>query len=317
MADLRNDAETIFNSAISSAMPSSLLNKKIQRIDDYLIVNNKKYHLNGNVKVVAFGKASVDFSKSIESLIGDHISEGISSVPKGILNHFNYSNEKIILREGANGNLPDKNSEKTTKMICQMMKNSGKDDIVLVLISGGGSSLLSMPAEGISSSDKLKTIKLIGQSGGDITQLNTVRKHLSSVKGGQLSHLASPATVLSLVISDVLDNSLDVIASGPTVQDYSTFGDALKVIHDLSLENKVPDSVMNRLIQGSLGELEETPKSCDNADTFILGSNQDALDSAKKQAESLGYDVVIHSSNVSGLARDVGLEYADLAKIKD
>ena len=165
------------------------------------------------------------------------------------------------------------------------MKNSGKDDIVLVLISGGGSSLLSMPAEGISSSDKLKTINLISQSGGDITQLNTVRKHISSVKGGQLSHLASPATVLSLVISDVLDNSLDVIASGPTVQDYSTFGDALKVIHDLSLENKIPDSVMNRLIQGSLGELEETPKSCDNADTFILGSNQDALDSAKKQAE--------------------------------
>ena len=316
MVDLRNDAETIFNSAISSAMPSSLLNKKIQRIDDCLIINNKKYHLNGNVKVVAFGKASVDFSKSIESLIGDHISEGISSVPKGILNHFNYSNEKIIIREGADGNLPDKSSEKTTKLICQMMKNSGKDDIVLVLISGGGSSLLSMPAEGISSSDKLKTINLISQSGGDITQLNTVRKHISSVKGGQLSHLASPATVLSLVISDVLDNSLDVIASGPTVQDYSTFGDALKVIHDLSLENKIPDSVMNRLIQGSLGELEETPKSCDNADTFILGSNQDALDSAKKQAESLGYDVVIHSSNVSGLARDVGLEYADLAKMK-
>ena len=134
MVDLRNDAETIFNSAISSAMPSSLLNKKIQRIDDCLIINNKKYHLNGNVKVVAFGKASVDFSKSIESLIGDHISEGISSVPKGILNHFNYSNEKIILREGADGNLPDKSSEKTTKLICQMMKNSGKDDIVLVLI---------------------------------------------------------------------------------------------------------------------------------------------------------------------------------------
>ena len=316
MTDLRNDATSIFDSAVSSAMPSSLINKKIQRIGDSLIINNKKYILNSNVKVIAFGKASVDFSKSIENLIGDHITEGISSVPNGILNHFNYSNEKIILREGADGNLPDSNSEKTTKLICQMVKNSSKDDIILVLISGGGSSLLSMPAEGIPSSDKLQTIKLISQNGGDITQLNTVRKHISAVKGGQLSHLASPATVLSLVISDVLGDSLDIIASGPTVQDSSTFGDALKVIHDLSLENKVPDSVMNRLIQGSLGELEETPKSCDNTDTFILGSNQDALDSAKKQAELLGYDVFVHSSNISGLARDVGLEYADLAKMK-
>ncbi|OIR14797.1 MAG: hypothetical protein BEU04_02685 [Marine Group III euryarchaeote CG-Bathy1] len=316
MTDLRNDATSIFDSAVSSAMPSSLINKKIQRIGDSLIINNKKYILNRNVKVVAFGKASVDFSKSIENLIGDHITEGISSVPNGILNHFNYSNEKIILREGADGNLPDSNSEKTTKLICQMVKNSSKDDLILVLISGGGSSLLSMPAEGIPSSDKLQTIKLISQNGGDITQLNTVRKHISAVKGGQLSHLASPATILSLVISDVLGDSLDIIASGPTVQDSSTFGDALKVIHDLSLENKVPDSVMNRLIQGSLGELEETPKSCDNTDTFILGSNQDALDSAKKQAELLGYDVFVHSSNISGLARDVGLEYADLAKMK-
>lgn len=314
MADLRNDATSIFNSAVLSAMPSSLINKKIQRIDDYLIINNKKYNLNHNVKVVAFGKASVDFSKSIENLIEDHIIEGISSVPEGILNYFNYSNEKIILREGAEGNLPDKNSEKTTKLICQMMANSSKDDLILVLISGGGSSLLSMPAEGITSSDKLQTINLISQSGGNITQLNTVRKHISAVKGGQLSHLASPATVLSLVISDVLDNSLDIIASGPTVQDSSTFGDALKVIHDLSLETRMPESVMERLLKGSLGELEETPKSCDNADTFILGSNQDALDSAKKQAESLGYSVSVYSSNVSGLARDVGLEYAHLAK---
>ena len=316
MADLRNDATSIFDSAVSSALPSSLINKKIQRLDDSLIINNKNYTLNRNVKVVAFGKASVDFSKSIENLIGDHITEGIASVPKGILNHFNYSNEKIILREGAENNLPDKNSEETTNLICQMMKNSSKEDIILVLISGGGSSLLSMPAEGISSSDKLQTINLISQNGGDITQLNTVRKHISAIKGGQLSQHASPATVISLIISDVLDDSLDVIASGPTVPDSSTFGDALKVIHDLSLENKIPESVMERLLKGSLGELDETPKSVNNTDTFILGSNKDALTSAKRKAESLGYEVFIHSSNVSGLARDVGLEYADLAKMK-
>ena len=316
MADLRNDATSIFDSAVSSALPSSLINKKIQRLDDSLIINNKNYTLNRNVKVVAFGKASVDFSKSIENLIGDHITEGIASVPKGILNHFNYSNEKIILREGAEGNLPDKNSEETTNLICQMMKNSSKEDIILVLISGGGSSLLSMPAEGISSSDKLQTINLISQNGGDITQLNTVRKHISAIKGGQLSQHASPATVISLIISDVLDDSLDVIASGPTVSDSSTFGDALKLIHDLSLENKIPESVMERLLKGSLGELDETPKFVNNTDTFILGSNKDALTSAKREAESLGYEVFIHSSNVSGLARDVGLEYADLAKMK-
>mgnify|MGYP001242510003 CR=1 FL=1 len=315
MVDLRNDATSIFDSAVSSALPSSLINKKIQRLDDSLIINNKNYTLNRNVKVVAFGKASVDFSKSIENLIGDHITEGIASVPKGILNHFNYSNEKIILREGAEDNLPDKNSEETTNLICQMMKNSSKEDIILVLISGGGSSLLSMPAEGIPSSDKLQTINLISQNGGDITQLNTVRKHISAIKGGQLSQHASPATVISLIISDVLDDSLDVIASGPTVPDSSTFGDALKVIHDLSLENKIPESVMERLLKGSLGELDETPKSVNNTDTFILGSNKDALTSAKREAESLGYEVFIHSSNVSGLARDVGLEYADLAKI--
>ena len=316
MADLRNDATTIFHSAVSSAMPSSLINKKIQRIGDSLIINNKRYNLNRNVKVVAVGKASVDFSESIENLIGDHITEGISSVPEGILNYFDYSSEKIILREGAKNNLPDKNSEKITDLVCKMVKNSGKEDIVLVLISGGGSALLSMPAEGIPSSDKLQTVKLIGQNGGDITQLNTVRKHISAIKGGQLSQLASPATVISLIISDVLGDSLDVIASGPTVPDSSTFGDALKVIHDLSLENRIPESVMSRLLKGSLGELEETPKSCNNTDTFIIGSNKDALDSAKRAAESLGYEVLIHSSNISGFARDVGAEYADLAKMK-
>ena len=133
MVDLRNDATSIFDSAVSSALPSSLINKKIQRIDDSLIINNKKYNLNRNVKVVAFGKASVDFSKAIENLIGDHITEGISSVPDGILNYFNYSSEKIILREGAEGNLPDKNSEETTNSVCKMVKNSGKKDIILVL----------------------------------------------------------------------------------------------------------------------------------------------------------------------------------------
>ena len=184
----------------------------------------------------------------------------------------------------------------------------------MCLISGGGSALLVSPSEGISLAEKQELTGLLLRSGADIHELNTVRKHISRVKGGRLAEIAYPAHIISLIISDVIGDSLDVIASGPTSPDHSTYADALGVLEKYGLINECPESILAYLSKGAKGSFPETPKEGDvifeRVENTIIGNNRMAIECAKKKAEEMGFHAEIRSTALSGEARNVGKRLA-------
>jgi hydroxypyruvate reductase len=191
-------------------------------------------------------------------------------------------------------------------------------DLVFVLISGGASALLPAPAPPVTLADKQKTTDLLLKCGADIFQLNAVRKHLSDLKGGQTAALAYPATVVTLILSDVIGDPLDVIGSGPTAPDRTTYGDALRVLSYFNLTRRVPRSVVFRLEQGAAGELPETPKPADaifeNVTNVIVGSNRMALEASAQEARRLGYKPLILSSSMQGESREVARAHCEILR---
>jgi hydroxypyruvate reductase len=198
------------------------------------------------------------------------------------------------------------------------LKELNARDLLIVLISGGASALLPAPVEPITLSDKQQTTDLLLRAGADITELNTVRKHLSALKGGNLAALAYPATTISLVLSDVIGDRLDVIGSGPTVPDSSTFSDAFAVIQKYKLTRRIPKAVRRRLEAGAAGKAPETPKPGDplfrNVHNVVIGSNRLSLEAAAGQAKALGYRTLILSSTMQGEAREVARVHAQILR---
>ncbi|HDS74252.1 MAG TPA: DUF4147 domain-containing protein, partial [Firmicutes bacterium] len=205
-----------------------------------------------------------------------------------------------------------------TEEILGIVEDLGERDLVIVLLSGGGSALLVAPADDISLKDKQLTTSALLASGATIQEINSVRKHLSRVKGGQLARACGPASVMTLVLSDVIGDSLDVIASGPTVPDASTYGDALAVIDRYRLREKLPESVVERLDRGGSGDLPETPKPGDDAfarnTVRIIGSNRVALEAAAAMGNANGYRSRILTSSLRGEAREVAKVLSALAE---
>lgn len=190
------------------------------------------------------------------------------------------------------------------------MNKATKHDLVISLISGGGSALIPLPAKEITLEDMQQTIDQMMEAGANINELNAVRKHLSQLKGGQLAKAASPATMLNLIISDVVGDPPDVIASGPTAPDTSTFNDAKDVLQKYGLLSDVPSAVSHRIARGVKGEIPETPKPEDQVfnkvNNIIIANNRKALKGAARKARELGYNTRILSSYIEGEARDVG-----------
>ena len=192
--------------------------------------------------------------------------------------------------------------------IVDLLKNADANTLVLCLVSGGGSALFVCPYTGITLAEKQVVTDLLMKAGADITELNAVRKHISLVKGGRLVEIASPAEIVTFMISDVVGDKLDVIASGPTAPDTSTFKDAIKAINKYGLAEKIPASVMDVLSRGVDGSIPETPKKRSDifkkVNNIIIGSNRKAIDAAARSARSMGYETEILSSKVIGDAHD-------------
>lgn len=203
--------------------------------------------------------------------------------------------------------LPDGGSVEGAQRALEVARTSGEHDLLLVLISGGGSSLMALPAPGIPLDAKQRTARILMEQGADIYELNTVRKHLSAIKGGQLA-LAARGSVLTLAVSDVVGDDLSVIASGPTVPDDSTFTGALDVLDRRGGRASYPPPVVNRLTRGAAGEVPETPSSGDvrlaRATARVIGPQRGAIDGARRAAEALGYYVHVVPEPVTGEARD-------------
>lgn len=264
--------------------------------------------------VVGAGKAGAMMAKAVEDKLGDLITDGWVNVPAKTEKVVNLYKVKL---NPAGHPIPDEGSLLGAKEILRMVSKASERDLVLVLISGGGSSLMECPHQGISLEDLREMNRLLVLSGADIREINTVRKHVSMIKGGRLAEAAYPATVVSLIISDVIGDPLDTIASGPTSPDETTFQDAWEVLRNYSLLDKMPQSVVRVIKEGIEGRIPETPKPgdpiFDNVINIIVANNLKALQSAEGVLRGLGYTTLLLGSRVQGEARHIGKMLAGLA----
>jgi len=312
---LRQDAITIFRSALAAVDPEEAVRRHLRIEAGALAVEGRRYDLNGceRVLVVGAGKAVAPMAKALEDLLGDRIAAGLLVVKDG----HGLPLRKIRFQEASHP-VPDERGVSGTLEILKLLEGARERDLVICLISGGGSALLIAPSEGIGVADKQATTKNLLACGATIHEINTIRKHLSRAKGGQLARAAHPATVLSLILSDVVGDDLDVIGSGPTVPDHSSFQDTLEILKRYEIWNQIPDSVRQRVILGVKGALAETPKPGDpvfeRCAQVLVGSCLRALTAAARTAERLGYQSLILSSKVEGEAREVAKAFSAIGK---
>ncbi len=264
--------------------------------------------------VVGAGKASGVMAKAVEDKIGRSISEGWVNVPAKTERSVSLSKVRL---NSAGHPIPDEGSVRGAREILRIASTAGEGDLLIVLISGGGSALMECPMGGISLEDLREMNRLLVLSGADIREINTVRKHVSMIKGGRLAEAAYPATVVSLIISDVVGDPLDTIASGPTAPDETTFQDAWEVLRNYSLVDRMPSSVVKVIKDGLEGRIPETPKPGDpifeNVTNIIVANNLKAIQTAEGFLRGLGYNTLLLGSRVQGEARHVGKMIAGLA----
>jgi hydroxypyruvate reductase len=268
----------------------------------------------GKIHLIAFGKAACAMAKAASELIPAADLAGVGIAVTNYENVTAVTNVEVI---GAGHPLPDTRGFHAAQKIAQRVSQAQADDLVLVLISGGGSALIPYPVAGITLQEKIATTDLLLACGATINEINCVRKHLSQLKGGGLARLAAPATIHALILSDVLGDDLSTIASGTTVPDTSTYSDAINVLKNKGVWLTVPDSVRHHLQQGEQGKIPETPKPNDSVfkhTSYVLcGSNTLSLKAAQQSAEQLGYNTQIYSEQLCGIAKEEAEQLAHYA----
>ncbi len=256
----------------------------------------------GNLYVVGAGKAAAAMADSLYSILQDRISLACITVPYGI----KPADSRVSFTQASHP-IPDENGIKGSRKILSAVKKAGKNDLVVVLVSGGGSALMPLPAGDLDLQDKQRITAKLLASGASIQEINAVRKHLSSIKGGQLA-AAAKSKVVSLVISDVVGDDLSVISSGPTFPDNSTFSDALEVVRKYEIASDEP--AVRHLKDGVAGRYPETPKPgdkiFDNVYNFLIGNNSIACRIAAASLKKSGFEVDYLGSGFVGEAKEFG-----------
>lgn len=315
IAKMREDALKIFQAGLQAVDPVEAIKRHTRKDKNLLFIGDRQFRLKNydRILVVGAGKAVAPMAKAVEDLLADRISAGVIVVK----DEHGLPLKKIKVHEAGHP-VPDERGVKGTEEILSLVEKAGERDLVICLISGGGSALLIAPVDGISLADKQNATKLLLASGATIHEFNTIRKHLSRAKGGRLAQMAYPATVASLILSDVVGDDLDVIASGPTVPDSSTFQDAQQILKSYGIWDQLASSVRDHIEKGSCGQIVETPKSDNPAfqkcSQELVGTNLQALEAAAEEAESLGYPSLILSSKVEGEAREVAKFFTAIGK---
>ena len=312
---LRVDACGIFDAGLKAVDPARAIERHVHREHDQLKVGGVLYELAKyrRLYIAGAGKAAAKMAAALEEILGDRIAAGVVIVKYG----HSLTLNRVRVVEAAHP-VPDAAGMKATRQVVELMERAGERDLVFFLVSGGGSALFPCPAEGVTLEEKQRTTQILLDCGATIDEMNILRKHLSKVKGGRLARLASPATLVSLILSDVIGDRLETIASGPTVPDTSTFSDCRRIIQRYGLQGEIPLAVGVLLDRGVKGEVEETPKPADpvfdKAQNAIVGSNRLALEGAREKAQALGYNIMILSSLVAGETRSVAGVHAAIAK---
>ena len=314
LGSMRSDARAIFMAGLAAADPVRAVHAYCRLDGGTLHIGSRSYalHTIDRILVVGAGKATAAMAAAVEAVLGSRINSGLISVKYG-----HAAPLKVIRTIEAGHPLPDANGASAARQMGEMVRKAGKNDLVIVLLSGGGSALLPLPADPITLEQKQLTSDRLISSGASIHEINTIRKHLSGIKGGRLGRAAFPAQVAALVLSDVVGDDLDVIASGPTVADRSTFGQCIGILNRYQLHNALPGPVTAYLEAGQAGRVEESPKpSADwqHVHHQIIGSNAQAVAAARDKASALGYRTLILSSRLEGETRHIARMHGAVAR---
>lgn len=302
-----------FVSSVQAVLPENLIRRfvKYNPTSQQLTIDGENLNLrNRNVHLIGSGKAVQNMAKELEIILSSKIKHGIISIPVGSLSH-KPSNPNIFYYEGALNNLPDAKALNTAIKIREHVTSLEKDDLLLVLLSGGGSALLPLPRPPITLDQKTALIKKLANAGADIKELNTVRKRISHLKGGQLGIMAQPAQVISLILSDIVGDPLDLIASGPTTENGDDPSQAIAVIKKYKLMDQLPESINKVLSENN--KREEFPHT--NVKNYVIGSNKISIAAAKEEAKQLNYLPIPLSDVVTGEVKDIASKYAKLTKM--
>lgn len=312
---LRRHALAIFRAALEASDPEAAVLRHLRLDGRTLVAGRRRYALDrfGRVYVVGAGKASAAMARAVERLLGRRIVAGLVNVKYG----HRAPLQRIELNECGHP-VPDAAGVEGAERIAGLAERAGADDLLIAVISGGGSALAPAPAAPVTLEEKQATTRLLLACGASIHEINAVRKHISRLKGGQLARLAWPATVLCLMLSDVIGDDLDVIASGLTAPDASTFASARAILARYELLDRVPPAVRARIEAGARGEIAETPKAGDpvfaRVHNLVVGSNALAVEAAARRARALGYRTLVLSTMIEGETRDVARVHAAIAR---
>ena len=324
---LQNDARAIFDAGVRAVDPEEAVMRHVRLDGGELWVGETCLKLGDfqRIVVVGAGKAGAPMAKALEDLLGERIADGWVNVKYGHV----VPVQRVRIHEAGHP-LPDAAGMAGTLEVLDLLQDLGDEDLVFCLLSGGGSALLPAPAGDLTLEEKQETTRLLLACGATIHEMNAVRKHISRVKGGRLARAAFPARIVSLILSDVIGDELDVIASGPTVPDESTFGECLSILDRYELRERIPARVRANLEAGARAEVPETPKPgaiftrdgtrnpgdpiFDRTTHLIVGSNAIAVRAAAEEADRRGYNTLVLSTFVEGETRDVAKVHAAIAK---
>jgi len=313
----KGEIMAIINAALKAVDPAEAIRKVVKKEGNDLIVAGKAYNLEKyrRVIVIGGGKAGAPMAAAVEEILGERIAKGWVNVKEGYI--LEPSPTRITINQAGHPT-PNESGLEGARKILELALEAKEEDLVITLISGGGSALMPLPAEGITLEDKKIATSLLLKCGATINEINALRKHISALKGGQLAKAAYPATVISLILSDVIGSPLDTIASGPTAPDSTTFSDAWKVLEKYDLLTEMPPRIVERIKRGMEGEIPETPKPGDRiferVQNVIIGDNYIAATAALEEAKKLGYNAMLLTTFLEGEAREVAKAVAALGK---
>ena len=313
---IRTQLRTLFTAAVAAVDPRTLIGRAIAVDHDHLLIHSQEQHahtgtfpLPERVFILGAGKGAGLLAQGLEAVLGASVRGGVVVIPTGV----SADTQRVTIVHGEHP-LPGPGSLSGAEQLRSLLALKHPSDLLCFCLTGGASSLLVSPAGGLSLADKLTVNRLLLACGADIHELNMVRKHLSRMKGGNLARLAFPTTVVSFILSDVIDDDLSTIGSGPTVPDASTFQDAWNILARYHLLAQVPASVSTHLAAGCRGMQAETPKPGDpvfaHVHNFLLGSNRIALAAAATTATASGFLSYVYPMPLSGDTTDSARQFA-------
>ena len=324
----QNAIERILSASLEAVDPFEIIHKTIKRKGNFLQINNRSYPLIEfeHIYLIGIGKASFTMASATAQILGKYITSGIvlvKDLPEESSTITKLSPTEMILLDKisiikAGHPIPNRQSLEGTQKIISLLSSTGSKDLIICLISGGGSALMSSPADEISLTDIQRLTKILLANGATIKEINTIRKHLDRVKGGRLAQAAYPARMVTLILSDVIDDPLDMIASGPTVPDPTTFHDVDNIIKKYQLDADLPASITRHIENGLAGNIIETPKPnnpvFENVDNFIIGNLYKAATAGFLQARKEGFNTLLLTTSLQGEAQYVGQFLATILK---